>query len=265
MLSKFRPTKFVDLIISWCFQRKHFRLAEAFSYYLKGDHLTARISLKDSGNNTLYLSPLSYIDRLLLGKVAHDPEVRECLLGLYQKDDVFWDVGANIGSISLALHDAFPEADIYCFEPSPWISQQLLAHSATNYCGFKIFSLALSDREAVLPLLVKLTGNLGQSGFSVNSRTSYDDTVHVAAVTGDSLVANGLAKPPTILKLDVEGHELNVLKGLSSQISSGNIRAIIYENCEIFSKAEDLQYFLEKRGFSLKRLGTNSDNWLAIR
>lgn len=104
----------------------------ALTYYAKSDHTVARIKWKSKSGNTFYLSPNSFIDRLLLSSGTHDPEVIDCLREVMQPRDVFWDIGANIGFVALEVARACPDARIFCFEPSPWISSQLLANAVAN-------------------------------------------------------------------------------------------------------------------------------------
>ena len=188
-----RPASLIDKLIKLCCVRGWWSLAEGISYQFKSDHLVARVFWKSMRGNTYFLSPVNYIDRLLLGGTVHDPEVLEFLQEFVKADDVVWDIGANIGYITLEVAAVCPEAKYYCFEPSPLNLNQLLANASASGQTINAFSLALSDRDGCLPLMVKFTGNVGQTGFTQNPYTTYDQLVHVGTVRGDTLVEMGLA------------------------------------------------------------------------
>lgn len=264
-LRHIRPASFVDHLIGFFCRRGWWALVEGISYHLKSDHLVARVAWKSLRGNTYFLSPVNYIDRLLLSETAHDPEVIDFLEGFVKPDDVVWDIGANIGYIALEVAASCPQAKYYCFEPSPLNLSQLLANASASGRAVNAFSLALSDRDGCLPLMVKFSGNVGQTGFVQNQHTTYDGVVHVGTVRGDTLVELGLAKPPTVIKLDVEGHESEVLAGLASQLASGRVRAVVYESCDLFSGSRRVPALLQEAGFILRKLPGNQDNWAAVR
>lgn len=260
-----RPASWLDSLIACCCRRGWWRLAEGLSYRTKADNAVARIRWRSPSGNIFYLSPVNFIDRLLLGGDVHDPEVLDCLRELIKPGDVFWDIGANIGFISLEVAASSTDAKVYCFEPSPWISSQLLANATASGRSVNLFSVALSDSEGFLPLMAKFTRNVGQSGFNANPHTKYDGIVHVATVRGDTLIEQGLAEAPDVIKLDVEGHEASVLEGLRGQLSSRKLRAIVYENCDFFGDSQRVAGLLQGAGFNLKQLPGGKDNWVACR
>lgn len=260
-----RPTCLVDFLVRLFCRCGWWRAAESISYRCKADDLVARIRWRSHSGNIFYLPPFNFIDRLLLSGEDHDPEVLDCLVNLVRDGDVVWDIGANIGFISLELAAARPGVQVCCFEPSPWISNQLLANARASSMPIQLFSMALSNREEILPIMAKFSRNVGQSGFNPNPYTKYDGTVHVATARGDDLIAKGIAPAPDIIKLDVEGHEKEALEGLRQQIFSGRLRAIVYENCEFFEGSRHVPVLLREAGFVLRQLQGNRDNWVATR
>lgn len=260
-----RPALWLDRAIAGCCRRGWWTLAEGLSYRGKADNAVARVKWRSPSGNLFYLSPANFIDRLLLGGEVHDPEVLDCLRRIIRPGDVFWDAGANIGFISLELAAACPSARFYCFEPSPWISSQLLANAHASNRPIELFSMALSDREGFFPLMAKFTRNVGQSGFNRNPHTKYDGVVHVATVRGDALIERGLAEAPDLLKLDVEGHEPAVLEGLGEHLKSPKLRAVLYENCSFFEGHQRVPALLKDAGFKLEMLPGGRDNWVASR
>lgn len=260
-----RPAALTDWLVSFCCRRGWWQLAMGLTYHGKADHAVARIKWHSESGNTFYLSPNSFIDRLLLSSGTHDPEVIDCLREVMQPGDVFWDIGANIGFVTLEVARACPDAEFFCFEPSPWISSQLLANARASGRKLTLFSIALSNRAGLASLNTKFSGNVGQTGLKPNQLTKYDDIIQVATARGDELVESGLALKPNVIKLDVEGHEREVLEGLSQQLSSNELRVIVYENCDIFEESHIVADILINAGFELRKLPGGKDNWLALR
>lgn len=257
---------FFDILVRLCARRGWWRAAEGVSYHTKGDHLVARIKWRSPKGNSYYLSPVSYIDRLLLSETLHDAEVIDFLRQFVNPTDVVWDVGANIGFISLETAAICPEALYYCFEPSPMTASQLVCNAIANQLHMHIFTVALSDRDQCHPLFVKAMGNAGQTCLNPTSLTTYDCVVNVATMRADTLINQGLARPPTILKIDTEGHEARVLDGLGEHLLSDCLRCVVFEKCpEIVSGADNIFQKLVGLGFKIRELPGSRGNWAAER
>ncbi|MEJ7797212.1 MAG: FkbM family methyltransferase [Solirubrobacteraceae bacterium] len=121
----------------------------------------------------------------------------------------FWDVGANIGSYTL-IASQVSDATIVAFEPHPAMFEQLRANVELNdRANVQLEMVAISDRTGALGF----TDNASSS--SVNRLTSdANAALRVAAMRADDMIATGRAPRPDVLKIDVEGHEAGVLRGL---------------------------------------------------
>lgn len=139
------------------------------------------------------------------------------------------DVGANVGNYTQAWLDAAQAgASIEChlFEPSPTNVTTLQARFS-SLPDVHLYPLALSDVSAIMPLFANVPGsalgsllprNLGFMSIDMNLR----EDVRVERL--DQLVVSGSVElsPHTdvdVLKIDVEGHELSVLRGLGDLIN----------------------------------------------
>ena len=118
------------------------------------------------------------------------------------------DVGANIGNHSLYFSDYFDRVD--SFEPNPIVYEVLRLNSrlATNVC---CHNFGLSDDNIRSNIKIKPT-NIGASSVTVNEGP---DTNEIELKTIDSLDGIGNIK---LIKIDVEGHELQVLSGATELI-----------------------------------------------
>ena len=132
-----------------------------------------------------------------------------------------WDVGANVGVVSLLVAARCSSAHLVAIEASPRIARRLEANLACNP-GLK---------PRVQTLHAALTAESGEARFyesaeSFNGGVGRLDRAHntvarpcsVSAWSGDDLIARGLAAPPDIVKLDVEGFEYPALCGLARHL-----------------------------------------------
>ncbi|MCS6964863.1 MAG: FkbM family methyltransferase [Thermoflexus sp.] len=162
--------------------------------------------------------------------------------------DTFWDVGAYYGLYSLLAAQICRQ--VVAFEPYPPNAQRILANAARNLYAdrIRVLELALSDRQDVVSF--DLRG--GERAFMmghVDPRSA--SPLRVLAVPGDALVAQGIP-PPDVVKIDVEGHECEVLAGMQ-QILRTSVRQLI---CEVHASALArrnrsgcVERFLEGLGF----------------
>jgi len=169
------------------------------------------------------------------------------------RSSVLFDVGANAGEYSCLLAEHFPEAAIYSFEPSPRtyaILKNRVAHLQrvqTFCCG-----LSSSDSEA------RLYSNAEGSGLaSMHKRRlahfgiAFDQSEPVTMTTVDGFSDEQSIGRIDFLKIDVEGHELEVLKGAEKRLAADRISAIQFEfgGCNIDSRTffQDFYYLLSER------------------
>ena len=152
------------------------------------------------------------------------------LTKVLRKGDVVFDVGANLGTHSIAFAKAVgSEGRVVAFEPQPLIAQLLLdtiklnemnnlevIQSVVSEPGAQRFSLDLKDKE-------KLIGNHAGVSF-VDKEQSEGE---IPSICLDQL----MPMTPRLIKIDAEGMELNVIKGARKLI--GSARPVIYaENHE---------------------------------
>jgi len=148
-------------------------------------------------------------------------------IGRFLKDgDVFWDVGANVGTVSVHVVNNFPNARVFAFEPNPHIFNSL----NTLFKGHprvKPFACALSDHSAQVTMTIPKGKSVGGSiegldyVLKSSNRTREEmDQVSVEAISADELLARDSALlPPKVIKIDVEGHESAVLRGMAQTIA----------------------------------------------
>lgn len=191
----------------------------------------------------------SFQDYMEINRVVGERTILTDLLDALADDDVFWDVGANLGAYAIAAKLSRPAVDVVPFEPVPATAARLERNLRLNDCAVAPRVLALSDRCG--DATVDRPSSHGQHSLE----GSGDDAVTVRTAAGDELVASGRTPAPTVAKIDVEGHERRVLEGLSRTLAEEPPR-LLY--CEVHG-SDDVGSLLAEFGYEVERLALRRD------
>lgn len=168
------------------------------------------------------------------------------------KNPVIFDVGANVGDYTKLLTETFSESvKIYSFEPSHTTYKKLRANIGTTG-NVNLYNLGFGNRNTKAILFSDREG----SGLaSVLKRKlehyniSLDKKEHVELKTIDAFCGEQKISHIHLLKLDVEGNEMNVLMGARKILEDRAIPYIQFEfgGCNIDSRTyfRDFYYLLK--------------------
>jgi len=143
-------------------------------------------------------------------------------LRLVKRGDVVIDVGAHIGTFSLrAARCVGAGGRVVAFEPNPAAATRLRSAKIRN--GFDQLCLrqcAVGGQEGQAELRVPEQGDMGSASLFEIAREDIEETavIKVELTTLDRLRAEELDAPISLIKIDVEGAELDVLDGARSLI-----------------------------------------------
>lgn len=132
---------------------------------------------------------------------VHSDRVTACLdrLSSGVAAPVLWDIGANIGGVTLPFLQRNPSARAVCFEPSPEVAGRLLANLALNPALAKrcdVVLLPLTDRHGPTAFFVSSeTFNSGVGGLGV-SHNRAGSPVRTFGLTADEMLETGGLPPP---------------------------------------------------------------------
>jgi FkbM family methyltransferase len=200
---------------------------------------------------------------------------------------VVFDVGAHIGNWTALALDINPQLSIHCFEPSQSTYECLVERGFSPSVICNNFGLSSESGERTLYVFEKQAGvnslyrRQGLEGFGL---TAQDNEEIILLKTLDSYCQENRVKTVDYLKLDVEGHELEVLKGSTKMLAENSIHIIQFEyggaNIDAGVLLMDLFHFLSGFGYSFFKIHPKSirrvekydqrlenfqyQNWLAI-
>lgn len=161
---------------------------------------------------------------------------------LLRQDDVFIDVGSNLGSYSL-LASGVAKANSLAIEPVPATYDRLVQNISVNSLGGKISAKCLamsSPSSGSCGIKLKFSSDRGcMNSFADDSYEG--STVFVDASTLDKECKN---LEPTLIKIDVEGFEEDVLRGASETLSKSSLLAVIIEG-----QSEGINQLFRDAGF----------------
>jgi len=142
---------------------------------------------------------------------------------------VIFDVGANIGEWTKLCMSFSSRVNIHCFEPS-LLTYGLLLKNLSNYDNIKFNNKALGSNNTTEILHCSGDG-LGTNSIynRIGIDLKLDKSEEIKVETLDSYCNENNINSIDILKIDVEGHELEVLKGAIKTLSLGHIKCIQFE------------------------------------
>jgi FkbM family methyltransferase len=141
---------------------------------------------------------------------------------------VFLDIGANAGYFSLlASHCVGESGKVLAVEPNPAVAKQLRQNTQRNgLINVAIAEAACSDSIEVRNLYVSNAYNTGLSSLS-RDNLAWTKSVKVTCTTVDVLVEEYGLDRVDLVKIDVEGAELQVLRGMTTVLKRLRPRIII--------------------------------------
>ncbi len=161
-----------------------------------------------------------YTNLYFLG--MYEPHVTAAVRRVLREGDLAVDVGANFGWYTTLFAEIVgPLGAVHGLEPVSWIYRQLEGNLWLNGTPpwVTIRQLALSDRREEVQLHVFAGLPHGHSSISDLGRTDF--SIHRApAVPLDDYLEEEHAAMPALVKLDVEGAEMKVLRGAAGLLAS---------------------------------------------
>ena len=176
------------------------------------------------------------------------------------ENSVIVDVGAHVGDTTELYRKYFSQSKIFCFEPFSE-SCDYLKKRFINDSNINIAETALGSKDETKPLFVSNFSNLNSLQRPNERAWGFADekSVDVETITLDQFCLENDIKQIDILKLDVQGSELDVLMGSKTILEKGNVSLVyvewqvvpLYENHHKYYKIAEFLAGFEYEFFNL--------------
>ena len=194
------------------------------------------------------------IEMFINESLPHEKGLEIILKKIVVRDDIFFDIGANLGYYSFLLAGSLKK--IFMFEPNIMLYENIRKAmlSKDGQVNLEVFNIALGEFDTYLKLNVSDSQhNLGNFRNQKNS-----EGYTVQCLNGDRFIRDNSINFPSILKIDVEGFELNVLKGLMNTVYSQK-PIIFMEWTDVFASEvgycfNDLESFFDQSEWMIFRI-----------
>jgi FkbM family methyltransferase len=190
-----------------------------------------------------------FIGNNIINTRCHDAPLGEFLWRLIRKGDTCMDVGANIGFVTLIMAaKCTPSGRCISFEADPSLFDQLVENISRNEIShITPVNAAVSDNNGLISFIKAGESNMGLGRVVIQPTSS---SVQIPAVRLDNYFAR--LDFVRVLKIDVEGYELQVLKGMSAALEAKKVENVVFEEHGGHG-AESIE-FLHKFGYTIFRL-----------
>ncbi len=173
---------------------------------------------------------------------------------------IIFDVGANIGDYSEKILSINPKVTIYCFEPVQTTFQKLSSR-LSHYSNVKLNNVALGETNKEEYIFVYGNEAGSNSLYYHKAHAVVSDNIQKEKIQIkklDDIIKEQQISKIDFLKIDVEGNEINVLKGGSDSLKNGIIKAIQFEYNDFWissnSKLEEMLEILKHYNYVTYRL-----------
>lgn len=157
-----------------------------------------------------------YGNDYIFGK--YEKEGIDKFINLIKKSDCIYDIGANVGYMTMVF-SKLTKNKVYAFEPLPKNLMKLQSHLNINsIVNVEVFPYAVSETSNKLEF--SLDDNPVANTYIKDSPTFFlsKHKIEVSGISLDDFISKHEALPPNFIKIDVEGAELDVLKGAKNAL-----------------------------------------------
>jgi FkbM family methyltransferase len=157
-------------------------------------------------------------------------------------------VGANVGFYSLLLGRLVsPSGTVLAFEPDPanyaWLRHNISLNPSLSITAKR---MALGKRDGYGSMVHLRSSTQGKVLYSEEVDTAADPQTLIPVRRLDELVSSGALPPPDLIKIDVEGAELDVVEGM--QVLLRTKRPLLF--CEMHGNLLEMKRRLSDYGYS---------------
>jgi FkbM family methyltransferase len=164
--------------------------------------------------------------------------------------NILVDIGANIGGFALRVAERFPRACVIAFEPNPPIAELLRHNAETSGLASQVDIRVIAAGSTATTALLNVASN-DSGNATLRPGTGTDVSVPVRRL--DAELSTDEWKRTAVIKVDVEGHELDVFRGATELFKVATPPLIFEVNCPELAARNvtppDLGAFLRSVGY----------------
>jgi FkbM family methyltransferase len=155
--------------------------------------------------------------------------LQQAIRSYVSSGDTVYDIGANIGYISLALaKQVGPQGQVIAFEPIPQTFDSLSKNVALNkLSNIKVLNIAASDRAGETTIRTRDNPAESSMVWYRNDPSATEVSISTSAI--DDLVRTCKIPPPDFVKIDVEGAEGLVVQGMRDTLATS--KPVLFLEC----------------------------------
>jgi FkbM family methyltransferase len=170
----------------------------------------------------------SFRERVGLLRKGLEPDIQHLCTKLLKPGMMVVDVGANVGLLTRHFcRSVGAQGRVYAFEPDP-LTFEYLEFNTRSFTNKELAQCAVSDNHE--PALLHLNPGSGM-GNSLLNRNYSEESVSVTCISLDEFLKKHGDLVVDMIKIDVEGAELNVLRGMRQTVARLPQLKIIIEYC----------------------------------
>ena len=195
--------------------------------------------------------PMAHSQSGLIVRGVLEVPVQEALRRTLPTGGVLYDVGANVGFFSmLAARIVGQNGRVYAFEPAPRNAEAIRRGAAANeFANIEVIERAAFEHSGSGRL--QLVEDLSWSKLEDAGPHELTETVvEVELVAVDDLVGRGELRAPDVVKIDVEGAELEVLRGMRKTIAEHSPVIV----CELHDTAPAFEALMAEFGYVVENV-----------
>lgn len=190
-------------------------------------------------------SSVDNIDQEIYYRGTYEAGTLDIIEKCLRPGDIFLDVGANIGLMSLLASTCIsPAGRVYAFEPEPHTFRLLQKNISMNSIqNILTFNIGLGATKGSQEIYNNQDDNRGTSSF-IKHTSEAVKAAEVPVTTLDDFIIENQIHSVRMMKVDVEGWEMEVLKGAQTLLSSPQAPIVCIEYNTSFPNHADIYDFL---------------------
>ena len=183
------------------------------------------ISLRSVGQRFGVLRPAVRMVRRFFN-LSYENSFDKEMMNLISPNDIVWDVGANVGYFTKKFSEKVGKNGlVYAFEPSA-NTHATLVNNCAAFANVICKNMGLSDKSGNFSFRDSGIENDPTNGLVEDGTLG---AVVVMVATGDELVKSKSVPVPNVIKIDVEGFEVEVIQGMREVLKNPVLKKLFVE------------------------------------